>query len=245
MNLSIAVGLLLAIGIMVQHISLDLLPEDRAESLTAFLTSLTVITVPLTLWLIWRDRPSSSLGLAIALALAGVWLMTRPDSKTMQTPANSMAIAGVGFGIICATVFAFHILAINAVAGRISMSRLNGIQFIVVGVVATLVALAMMAATNHWPTWPIANLDRWSLNLILLMLGPTILSYTLMVIYQPQVSPVRAAIIYMLEPVFATLFAWIWAGKELGHIAMIGAGLIFLANIVAEIGPRIRRKNFP
>ncbi|HQY87534.1 MAG TPA: DMT family transporter [Tepidisphaeraceae bacterium] len=243
-NLSIGVGLLLAIGIMVQHIALDLLPVDRAESVAAFLTSLTVITVPLLVWIIWRDRPTLSLAVAIVLAVIGVWLMTRPGAASASTSSKSIAIWGIAFGIVCAIVFAGHIIAVNAVAPRVSPSRLNGVQFIVVGIVCLIVALIMMMLTNRWPSWPVEKLDRWLLNTMLLIAGPTILSYAIMAIYQPRVSPVRAAIIYMLEPVFATIFAWMWASKALEQIAIIGAALILMANVVAEIGPRFTRQKF-
>ncbi|HMO26361.1 MAG TPA: hypothetical protein PKB10_08825, partial [Tepidisphaeraceae bacterium] len=75
-------------------------------------------------------------------------------------------------------------------------------------------------------------------NLLLLVAIPTMVSFGLATIFQPQIDPTRAAVIYLLEPIFASAVAWMLTGRGLADIALVGAGMILLANIFAEFASR-------
>jgi drug/metabolite transporter (DMT)-like permease len=51
---------------------------------------------------------------------------------------------------------------------------------------------------------------------------------------QRSVAAQEAAIIFTLEPVFATLFAWLWIDERLTGWAAAGAGLVLAANLAAQ-----------
>src|SRR5436305_15019 len=65
-------GTFLASGLVTQHLGLD----RTSEAITAFLTSLTILFVPLLMMLILRRPPPKILWLGVVLAMVGVWLMT-------------------------------------------------------------------------------------------------------------------------------------------------------------------------
>jgi drug/metabolite transporter (DMT)-like permease len=71
-------------------------------------------------------------------------------------------------------------------------------------------------------------------NLILLVVFSTLLAFGLMIFFQPKVDPTRAALIYLTEPVFAAVFAWVLTGRGLGPTGIAGAGLIIAANSLVE-----------
>ncbi|MGK2945540.1 MAG: EamA family transporter [Desulfuromonadales bacterium] len=52
-------------------------------------------------------------------------------------------------------------------------------------------------------------------------------------------TPTRAALIYTLEPVFATIFSVWLAGDRLTTIGWFGGGMIVVGMIVAEVWPLI------
>jgi drug/metabolite transporter (DMT)-like permease len=64
----------------------------------------------------------------------------------------------------------------------------------------------------------------------------TALAFFAMVWAQRVVSPSRAALILLLEPVFAALLAWV-TGASLPASALAGGVLILLAVAVAEVLP--------
>ena len=53
-------------------------------------------------------------------------------------------------------------------------------------------------------------------------------------VYQPQVSASRAALIYLLEPVFALLFSIWWGHDRLNLKLLMGGSLILAGNMLVE-----------
>jgi drug/metabolite transporter (DMT)-like permease len=70
----------------------------------------------------------------------------------------------------------------------------------------------------------------WTLVAYIVVFG-TIVPFLLMVTALHYVSPARATIVAMAEPVLAGLAAWAWLGEELGA-AQIAGGILVLAGIV-------------
>jgi drug/metabolite transporter (DMT)-like permease len=64
---------------------------------------------------------------------------------------------------------------------------------------------------------------------------PTIGSFGLLNFFQPRVDPTRAALIYLVEPIFASAYAYFATGRGLTSIAMLGAALILAANLFVEL----------
>ena len=59
---------------------------------------------------------------------------------------------------------------------------------------------------------------------------PTLMSYSLMNAFQPKLSAERAAIIYLLEPVFSLLFS-LWFGHDSLHAPMVIGGTLILLGV--------------
>jgi drug/metabolite transporter (DMT)-like permease len=84
------------------------------------------------------------------------------------------------------------------------------------------------------------------LNLALLVTCTTIGSFGLLNFFQPKVDPTRAALIYLVEPIFAASYAYVAAGHGLTTVGMAGAALILLANVVVELREaHLKRKMTP
>src|SRR5436305_5847792 len=69
---SVVLGTFLSIGMIVQHLGLD----RTSEAVSAFLTSLTILFVPLIMTLVLGKPPPAPVWIAVSVAGAGVWLMT-------------------------------------------------------------------------------------------------------------------------------------------------------------------------
>jgi drug/metabolite transporter (DMT)-like permease len=60
--------------------------------------------------------------------------------------------------------------------------------------------------------------------------------------YQPQVSPSRAALIYLLEPVFSSVFS-VWLGYDQVTVPLLlGGGLILAGNLLVEVPGWLRSR---
>jgi drug/metabolite transporter (DMT)-like permease len=82
---------------------------------------------------------------------------------------------------------------------------------------------AIIAGAGIWP------------NVILLIIISTMTAFGLMFYFQPKLDPTRAALIYLAEPIFAALYAYLAVGRMLSAIAFLGAGFILAANVLVEV----------
>ena len=125
---SASVGALLSVGVIVQHVGLDY----TSEAVSAFLTSLTILFVPLLMTFMLRKPPRAALWLGVVVATAGIWLIG-------ATPSGF----GLGefLGLCCASVFSLYILAVNAASAHETPWRMTGGQFITAGKAISFLAL--------------------------------------------------------------------------------------------------------
>ena len=77
---------------------------------------------------------------------------------------------------------------------------------------------------------------------VMCLLFGSVICLTIMNIYQRHLSPVRAAILFTLEPVWAALLA-LGAGQiEPDGWFVFGAGALLGGNLIVEVVPRLFRK---
>jgi drug/metabolite transporter (DMT)-like permease len=220
------VGVTLAAGLIVQHLGLD----RTSEAVSAFLTSLTILFVPLLAWGLFRKPPAPLLWAGVFVATGGIWLLTGAAASGFGP--------GEALGLACAALFAVYILAVNAAAKNESAWRLTAGQFLVTSLLCFLTCscapgglrgLSPSVAINT-----LAHREVWQ-NILLLSLFPTLGAFVLLNIYQPRIDPTRAALIYLIEPIVAAAWAWAAVGRKLGAQALVGAGLILVANVLVEV----------
>lgn len=223
-------GVMLGGGMLFQHYGL----ARTSESLSAFLTSLTVLFTPVMAFVGFRHHVPGRLWVSVFFATVGVALMTLNREEGRFD-------AGALLGLLCAVVFSGHILFVDAVGKSESPWRFALGQFAAAAMVfgaysvwqcreSGLPSMAVWGTTlNSGSLWIFMGL-----SLVFATLG----SFGLMFTFQPRTSPTRAALIYLSEPVFATVYAWLMTGRGITIAAMVGAGLIMAANGLAELRAR-------
>jgi drug/metabolite transporter (DMT)-like permease len=223
---SVLLGALLWAGQTVQMLGLD----RTSEAVNAFLTSLTVVFVPLLMVVVVRRPPRGTLWLPVSLAAVGIWLMTGAAPTGFG--------AGEMLGLACAVLFSAHMIVLGEVARWDSPWRLAAGQFLSVGIGS--VGACLLVTHGAIPVtlpvqWAILTSSELWLYVMLLIVVSTMAAFGLMFYFQPKLDPTRAALIYLAEPVFAALYAYVAVGRTLSVIALFGAGLILAANVLVEI----------
>jgi drug/metabolite transporter (DMT)-like permease len=223
---ALGIGILLAMGLILQHIGLD----RTTEAVSAFLTSLTILFVPLLMTFALGKPPPALLWLGVVIATAGVWLMTgfKPGGF------------GIGelLGLSCALGFSIYILAVNAASVHETPWRLTGGQFLVVGAACFITCAFLPGGIRnmapHAATHILAQPRVWT-NVSLMVMFPTLAAFGILNHFQPRIDPTRAALIYLIEPVVAAIYAMIAVGHFPDGPAAAGAGLILIANVLVEL----------
>jgi drug/metabolite transporter (DMT)-like permease len=223
---SVLLGGLLWAGQTVQMLGLD----RTSEAVNAFLTSLTVVFVPLLMVVVVRRPPRAALWLPVSIAAVGIWLMTGAAPTGFG--------AGEMLGLACAVLFSAHMIALGEVARRDSPWQIAAGQFLSVGIGSAVACLFV----SHGPVpltlqaqWAIITSSQLWLDVVLLIVVSTMAAFGLMFYFQPKLDPTRAALIYLAEPIFAALYAYVAAGKGLSAVAILGASLILAANALVEL----------
>jgi drug/metabolite transporter (DMT)-like permease len=223
---TVSVGIMLGISLVVQHLGLD----RTTEAVSAFLTSLTILFVPLLMTFMLAKPPRALLWLGVAVATLGVWTMTA------GTPTGFGR--GEFMGLTCAFGFSLYILAVNAVAVHETPWRSTGGQFLTVGAFCFITCALTKNGAHHLTATSMAHIlahtKVWE-NALLMAIFPTIASFGLLTHFQPRLDPTRAALIYLVEPVVAAIFA----ALQVHHIpdwrVAAGAFLILVANVLVEM----------
>jgi len=223
---SVLLGVLLWAGQTVQMLGLD----RTSEAVNAFLTSLTVVFVPLLMVVVVRRPPRAALWLPVSMAAIGIWLMTG------ATPTGFGA--GEMLGLACAVLFSIHMIALAEVARRDSPWQIAVGQFLSVGIGSA--AAGLFVSHGHAPLtlqaqWAIITSSQLWLNVVLLIVISTMAAFGLMFYFQPKLDPTRAALIYLAEPIFAALYAYAAIGRGLSAGAILGGSLILSANALVEL----------
>jgi drug/metabolite transporter (DMT)-like permease len=220
------VGLVLAAGLILQHVGLD----RTSEAVSAFLTSLTVLFVPIFLTVVLRKPPAPVMWLGVALATAGVWLMTGASPSGFG--------AGELLGLGCAFTFSLYILAVNVVPKTEDAWRMSVGQFLVVAFACAATAAVVPGGGHIRPAAALRVLNStpavWG-NLLALVAFPTVGAFTLLNFFQPRLDPTHAALIYLMEPVIAAAYAFVFAAHRMHSLMLVGAFLILAANVLVEL----------
>jgi drug/metabolite transporter (DMT)-like permease len=209
------------LGYVLQTVGL----QYTAAATSAFITYLLVVFVPLLAFVLLGRRPHPVTLVGIALAVVGLVLLT--------DPGGGGASGGFGKGELltlgCAVAFAAHVVILGETAHRHDPIRLATVQVAVVGAGCALPGIWM--GGYRFPPTAVAAV-------VTTALVATALAFVLQVRGQASVPASRAALLLLLEPVFAAIVATA-TGDSLGAIQLLGAALILAAVIFAEVMPDV------
>ena len=182
------------------------------------------ILVALYALLIQGQRLSRRLVLSLVLTLAGCALVVR----VYDPAAIRLNLMGILAGVGTAFTFAFYTLTSRA-----------ALKFMRPW---TLVAYGYLAASLVWlpilPPWRILSLEfpgqTWGAFLAIATLG-TVLPFGLFINGLRHLPPTQAGILAMLEPVVATVAAYLILGETLLPLQILGGGLVLAGVIMVEM----------
>lgn len=188
-----------------------------------FITALYIVIVPI-LGLFMRRRVSPLVWISVAAATVGLYLLCAGESFTFG--------AGDSMVMLCALLFAVHIMVIDRFAPEVDGVRLSCLQFAVSGVLSLVCALIFEAPSFS---------ALWDARVSILYAGvlSSGVAYTLQIIGQGSVEPVLASLLMSLESVFSAFFGWLILKESMTAREIFGSLLIFAAILTAQTAPLI------
>ena len=223
-------GALLFPGFALQTLGLAHTTPARA----GFITGLYVVLVPILSRLL-GDRISLRTVAAVVVSVTGLAVLSWGAQlgggaglqKSVFEAGLPLMEKGDKLVMMCALVYAFHVMAIARWTKDLPVLPLNAIQLFVVA------GLAWMATPFFKGGAPAPSAGTWT-SLVYLSLLCTVVAFSLVLRAQPHTTPTRASLIYSLEAVFAALFSWMWLGEVPSASVWIGGGLMTAAVLLVE-----------
>lgn len=194
--------------------------NHTTASTAGFLTSTSVILVPILECILRRRPPAKMVVLSTVLASVGLFLLTARDGFSLDK--------GAALCLMGALFYAIYIVVQDRIAKGEDAFLISILQL---GVASLLGLLAsFLFETPALPQSP----ATWG-AVVYLGLICSAYGFVVQPIAQKHAAPERIGLIFSLEPVFSALLSFIFLHEVLAGINYLGGGLIFLAVVLPEL----------
>ncbi|QSQ27938.1 DMT family transporter [Pyxidicoccus parkwayensis] len=216
----LVLGAFLFVGFALQTLGLTLTTPSRS----AFITGMSVVFVPLLSLVLFKRVPKVTSLLGVVLAAVGLYFLTRPEAGGEGGGLARGDVLTLG----CAVAYACHITLTERYAPKEGVAGLVAVQL---WSVALLSALCLPFVTRR---------VEWTPSFVAAVLVCGVLASAVAISVQTwgqaRTTAVRAAVIYSMEPVFASAYSVALGYEVLGAREWAGGGLILLGVLVSDVG---------
>lgn len=210
-------GVLLCIASTVQTYGLKYTTAGKS----GFITAMYMIVVPL-LGFVFHKRPTRIALFSAAVAVCGMSLLCLRGTDITNVNIGDFLT------LLCAVVFAFHIMAIDYFSPQVDGVKLACLQFFVSGAVNIVLMLLLekpQPAVVMDCTLPVLYSGVMSCGV----------AYTLQIIAQKYTDPTSASILMSLESVFAVLSGALLLHERMTAHEILGCVLMFAAILLVQL----------
>lgn len=221
-------GFLLFLGFITQTTGM----KYTTASNSAFITGTNVLLVPFALYFISKRKPKLQNLIGIVIVTVGLYYLT------------GIGASGLNYGdfitFFCTFSFALHVVLLDKYSKITDIIHLVFGQFLSMAVLSF---LYMMVMEYFIYDNLMMNFTTNSTSLVLfLALFGTLLVFFLMTKFQGMTNPIKASIIYNMEQVFATFFAYFLLDERLTFTQILGALIMICGLIVSEFSDLIFKR---
>ena len=214
---AIVLGLLYGVAQILQTAGL----AHTAASVSGFITGMYVVATPIFAALLLGTRITAMTWGAVALATAGLGVLTLQGFS-------------VGYGealtFVAAMLYALHIVGLGAWSRPREAMGMSIVQIIVIAVIC------LIASAPGGIVLP-DNLRDW-LSVLYMAAFAGAFALVAQTWAQAHLAATRCAIIMSMEPVFAALFAVLLGGESLTVRMLVGGAMVLTAMLIVELIPR-------
>lgn len=194
--------------------------KSTSVSNAGFLFSLAVVFVPLLLAIFFRQKTEKRMVIGVVFAIVGIALLTLNDGLSIST-GDFLIILGALF-------YAIYIIVTDKLTKNVDSISLGILQLGFTGAWGLL--LSLFFENPHLPN----TTESW-VSILALSIFCSAIGFIGQTAAQQYTTPTHTGLIFSLEPVFAALFAFIFAGEVLSEKGYIGAFLVLIGILTTKI----------
>jgi drug/metabolite transporter (DMT)-like permease len=201
--------------------------RNTSASSAGFLTSTTVILVPILQIFITRKSPSKKIILGVTIVSIGLVLLTIGDDFTIAFDSL--------YCLVAAFLYAVHIIVTNQYAREVDAIQLGIYQLGFACLYATIGTFIF-----ETPVLP-QEVIHWFAILGLALICSAY-GFVMQPISQKYTTPESTGFLFSLEPIFSAIFAFIFLHENMGVQGYIGALLILAGVFIASSTSKKQQK---
>lgn len=214
----------LFLGIHLQTLGI----KQTHASQCAFIAGTTVVIVPLLKLLLYRKAAPSKIWIAAIIALGGLFVISINGQLKISTGDLYTLIGALGFAI--------YLIIVE------KQAAIKNLVPTIIPMFATCTALTFgLAVTDGEVNWLPESNTFW-VGIVYCALFSTAYMYSVSNIAQKYISAERVAVIYLFEPVFGALAAYVILNENLSLRLLLGGGMIFVATIISELNFKMKSR---
>ena len=187
---------------------------------SGFITAMYMIFVPI-IGLFAGKKIHAVTAAGVVLAVAGMYMLSIGGADLIINKGDVITL-------VCAFIFAFHIMAIDRFSSEVDCVKLAWLQFFVCGTIN----IILMLLFEH-PDWELVR--SCSVPILYSGIMSCGVAYTLQIVGQQYAEPTTSSIILSLESVFAALAGWAILNETLTFREVLGCILMFAAIIIVQL----------
>jgi len=200
-----------------------------SASITAFITGLFVVFVPVLSSVFLRKLPRQEAIVGVVFATIGLALITL-QGKFLLTFGEFLAL-------VCAFFVAIHIILTDKLSRRNDFGLLTMVQVNMVALFSLIFSLVFDPRVI-----PIQFNNQLIFSLIINSVFATVVAFVIQTGMQKHTTPTKAAIIFIMEPVSSAFFSYWIGGELLTAKQYVGTSFILLAMLFTEAGTYFKMK---
>lgn len=221
-------GLVLGVFNIILYTAQTVSLETISSSQSAFITGSSVVLVPLLLPVFRLGKPSGADIVCAVLCLLGLFVLTGAHFSDLSV--------GDAWAFVCAVSLAMSIVYLQK--ATLNLDKVNLLAFY------QIVFTGVLAGFWVSPTKAVSLLSPEPLAALLFCaVMATSVALLLQTRYQRYTTASRAALIFTMEPIFGTLFAFLINGSPIGVDTWVGGALIIASILLSEGLRKIQSKN--
>lgn len=219
----VILGSIFGIGFILQTKGLEFTSIQKS----AFITGLTVVLTPFTFKLLTKKKVLLFSKIGVVIAFIGLYIFTDPDFSDINK--------GDVYTFLSTFCWATFIPLLD------KFTNDNNTPNLTINLVFLQLSSMLIVVTSGFFIFEFNNFYiDWNYNLVQSVLfNGVVASFILMFIhtnFQKHTTPVKAALIFSLEPIFAALFAFMFLNEFLSSTESLGASILFFGVLTSELG---------
>lgn len=217
-------GVILFVASNLQQIGIQYTSVAKA----GFITAMYIVLVP-TLGIFLRKKVGAKIWVSVCIAVVGLYLLCMTDRHFSLQKGDVLVL-------LCAFVFALHILVIDYFAPRVDGVKMSCIQFLVCSVLSgiCMVLFETPQVSQLVAAWlPIMYAGAMSCGV----------AYTLQIVGQKGMDPTVASLILSLESVVSVIAGWIILHQRLSVRELAGCAFMFTAIVLVQLPSPMSQKS--